>query len=106
MSDPPEMQPLTPDRLYWPDSSEAAEAAGIFAYPPRSVRRTAVKFSNWPVTTIDEDTAPLASGTAGERGGDGVLPDGNHDRGVEKRLKQIAMARKEAGKGHAGADST
>jgi hypothetical protein len=84
---------------------EAQEGATIFEYAPRSVLRAAVKFSIWPVTATDENAALLTIGAAGERGGDGVLPDGNHNRGVEKRLKQVAMAREEAGKAHAVPDS-
>jgi len=83
MLDASAMQPLTPDRLYRPDLLEPPEVAALFEYAPRSGSRAAVRFSIWPVTTIDKDISRLTCGTAGERGGDDVLPDGNHDRGVE-----------------------
>ena len=106
MLDASAMQPLTPDRLYRPDLSAAPEVAAIFEYAPRSGPRAAVRFSIWLVTTIDEAIALVTRDAAGERAGDGVLPDGNHSRGVEERLKRTAIARKEVGKGHAGGDST
>ena len=62
------------------------------------------RFAIYPVQTIDQGIALLTGEPTGERGADGVYPEGSVNRRVEERLKQFSRLRKEAGGGRAEAD--
>ncbi len=64
------------------------------------------RFAIYPVRTIDQGIALLTDMPAGERGADGLYPDGSLYRAVEERLKQFAKARKEASGDKSGPDVT
>ena len=51
-------------------------------------------FRIWPVDTIDQGIALLTGVPAGERGDDGLFPDGSVNRLVEDRLLAFAAARR------------
>jgi predicted ATP-dependent protease len=54
------------------------------------------KFSIWPIETIDQGIALLTGKPAGERGADGLYPEGSINRAVEERLKHFADLRKKS----------
>jgi lon-related putative ATP-dependent protease len=54
------------------------------------------KFSIWPIETIDQGIALLTGHPVGERGADGLYPEGTVNRAVADRLALFAKARKEA----------
>ena len=54
------------------------------------------RFSIWPIETIDQGIALLTGKPAGERGVDGLYPEGSINRAVEERLKHFADLRKKA----------
>jgi predicted ATP-dependent protease len=54
------------------------------------------QFSIWPIETIDQGIALLTGKPAGERGADGLYPEGSINRAVEERLKHFAELRKKS----------
>jgi predicted ATP-dependent protease len=59
------------------------------------------RFAVYPVRTIDEGIQLLTGRVAGERGADGVFPEGSVNRLVEDRLASFAKAREELWRGGA-----
>ncbi|MEW5423820.1 Lon protease family protein [Amorphus sp. 3PC139-8] len=55
------------------------------------------RFAVYPITTIDEGIALLTGLSAGERGSDGLFPEGSVNRRVEDRLRRFAEARRSIG---------
>ncbi len=54
------------------------------------------QFSIWPIETIDQGITLLTGKPAGERGADGLYPEGSINRAVEERLKHFAELRKKS----------
>jgi lon-related putative ATP-dependent protease len=54
------------------------------------------RFAIYPVTTVDEAIALLTGLEAGERGGDGLFPEGTINRRVEDRLEELSQLHKRA----------
>jgi len=58
-------------------------------------------FQVWPVSTVDEAVALLTGVPAGERGADGLFPQGSVNRRVDERLAAFAEKGRSFGKGAA-----
>jgi len=56
------------------------------------------QFAVYPVATINEGIALLTGTAAGERGPDGIYPEGSINRRVEERLRSFASIRRDFGR--------
>lgn len=62
------------------------------------------RFHVWAVETVDQGIEILTGLAAGERGADGSYPRGTLHRRVQDRLRAMALAAREWGRAHAGAE--